>query len=126
MTTVLLVEDDPDVASASRAILEHLGYLVIMASDGRKGLDLIITMQPDIVITDVMMPVMSGLEMVERAREIGYEGPIVVYSAALEHDYRHHHARYDAFLQKPYRMEDMAMILTNLQGRLHHQPSCKS
>lgn len=114
MTTVLLVEDDPGVAAASKAILEHLGYLVLMADDGRQGLKLIMTAQPDIVVTDVMMPVMSGLEMIERAREAKYEGPIVVCSAVPEHTYRNHHFRYDAFLQKPYRMKDMEAVLAKL------------
>ena len=126
MTTILLVEDDPDVAAATKAILEYLGYPVMLASDGRQGLELIMSMQPDIVITDVMMPVMSGLEMVEQARNMRYEGLIVVCSAALERDYRNHRARYDAFLQKPYRIEDMATILRHLQDRLHSRSNCTS
>ena len=124
MTTVLLVEDDPDVAAASEAILAHLGYLAMVASDGRQGLALMMSTQPDIVITDVMMPVMSGLEMIERARNMRYEGLIVVCSATLERDYRNHHARYDAFLQKPYRMEDLAMTLRRLQDRLPNRSNC--
>ncbi|HUB90291.1 MAG TPA: response regulator [Dyella sp.] len=111
MTRVLLVEDDPDVAAACRAMLEHLGCFVLLANDGRQGLELIMSMHPDIVITDVMMPVMSGFEMIERARAMQYEGPIVVCSAIPEQDHRNHHARYDAFLQKPYRLKDLAMIL---------------
>ena len=124
MIRVLLVEDDPCVATASKAVLEHLGYLVMMANDGRQGLELIIAAQPDIVVTDVMMPVMSGLEMIERARAVPYEGPIVVCSAVPEHEYRNHPVRYDAFLQKPYRMKDMETILANLQDRLHRKSGC--
>ena len=116
MLRVLLVEDDPDVAAISKAVLEHLGYLVITANDGRQGLELIKTAQPDVVITDAMMPVMSGLEMIEQARDVHYAGPIVVCSAIPEHDYRNRHVRYDAFLQKPYRVNDLAMVLANLQN----------
>ena len=92
-------------------MLEHLGCFVLLANDGRQGLELIRAEHPDIVMTDVMMPVMSGFEMIEQARAMQYEGPIVVCSAIPEHDYRNHRARYDAFLQKPYRLKDLAMIL---------------
>lgn len=114
MLRVLLVEDDPQVAVTSKAVLEHLGHFVMTATNGFQGLELIHAEQPDVVITDVMMPGMSGLEMVERARIAHYEGSIIVCSAAFERDYLNPRAGHDAFLQKPYRMEEMAALLAKL------------
>ncbi|RDS83576.1 response regulator [Dyella monticola] len=116
MWRVLLVEDDPDVAASTKATLEHLGYFVILASDGHQGFELIASEQPDIVVTDEMMPVMSGFEMVERAREAHYKGFVVVCSAISESGVRNRQARYDAFLQKPYRVQDIASILNMLRA----------
>jgi CheY-like chemotaxis protein len=71
MLRILLVEDDPDVAMVTRGLLEYCGYHVTLASNGRYGLDLILQEPPQLVITDFMMPVMSGLEMIETARDAG-------------------------------------------------------
>jgi len=118
MLRILLVEDDPDVSAVTSGMLEYYGYHVTTASNGRYGLDLILQEPPQLVITDFMMPMMSGLEMIERAREAGYAGPIILCSAVPESQFPPHHARYDLFLHKPYSVSTLLSALENLRARM--------
>ena len=118
MLRILLVEDDPDVAIVTSGMLEYCGYHVTVASNGRYGLELILQEPPQLVITDFMMPMMSGLEMIEQAREAGYTGPIILCSAVPESHFPPHRARYDLFLRKPYEANTLLKALENLQTRM--------
>lgn len=83
--TVLLVEDDPDMA-------RHLGQLladehdVAYAADGGEGLEMALALKPDLVITDIMMPEMDGVELVDalRQRPELAETPVLVLTARAE------------------------------------------
>ncbi len=68
MKTVLLVEDDPDMRLVLEAELEDR-YRVLSAANGREGLDLAVQEIPDLILADVMMPVMTGTEMCAGLRE---------------------------------------------------------
>jgi diguanylate cyclase (GGDEF)-like protein len=65
---VLLVEDDADKRQLLRVALEMAGYNVVTAPDGAEGLRMVESHQPDLIVTDVMMPKMDGYEMVRRIR----------------------------------------------------------
>ena len=68
MTTVLVVDDEPDIRYLLCHILEREGYEVIVAINGAAALECVNNAHPDLVITDLMMPVMDGNELVERLR----------------------------------------------------------
>jgi two-component system, OmpR family, alkaline phosphatase synthesis response regulator PhoP len=57
---ILLVDDDPDFVEAVRVIVESGGYEVRVAYDGQEGLDAVAEEKPDLIVLDVMMPVMNG------------------------------------------------------------------
>lgn len=57
---VLLVDDDPDFVEAVKVIVESGGYDVRVASDGKEGIEAVAQDRPDLIILDVMMPVMDG------------------------------------------------------------------
>lgn len=57
---ILLVDDDPDFVEAVRVIVESGGYDVRVAYDGQEGLDAVAEEKPDLIVLDVMMPVMNG------------------------------------------------------------------
>jgi CheY-like chemotaxis protein len=65
---ILIVDDEPDVRFMMRLILEGAGYQVTEARHGTAGLTSAKVRRPDLVITDVMMPTMDGLEFIERLR----------------------------------------------------------
>ncbi len=64
--TVIYVEDEPAVQRLVTFWLEDAGFTVLVANDGAEGMDLIRTTQPDLVVTDALMPVVTGDELIER------------------------------------------------------------
>jgi two-component system KDP operon response regulator KdpE len=79
-TTLLLVEDDPQIQRFLVTALEAHGYELLIASTGAEGLKLTATRQPDILIVDLGLPDMSGLDVIRRLRE-WCTRPIIVLSA---------------------------------------------
>jgi CheY-like chemotaxis protein len=67
--TVVYVEDEPAVQRLVSFWLEDAGYEVLVAGDGAEGLDLIRSTMPDLVVTDALMPVLTGDELVERLQQ---------------------------------------------------------
>ncbi len=67
--TVIYVEDDPAVQRLVAFWLEDAGFTVLVAGDGAEGMDLIRATRPDLVVTDALMPVVTGDELVERLQD---------------------------------------------------------
>ena len=78
---VLVVEDDPSIAIGLRINLESEGYDVLVAEDGDRALDLARTMEPDLIVLDVMLPKRNGLEVLHDLRNEGRTMPIIILSA---------------------------------------------
>ena len=76
--TILVVEDDPDVLSVLVKHLEKMGYEVLAASDGLEGLKRLESGGYDLVITDIVMPYMSGLGVVTAIKQKAAHIPVIV------------------------------------------------
>jgi CheY-like chemotaxis protein len=63
MKTILVVDDEFDILTAWRLLLERHGYAVLTASNGAAALEQIDKIRPDVIVSDCMMPVMSGLQL---------------------------------------------------------------
>lgn len=79
---VLTIDDDQSVRESLANYLEDFGYAVLQAEDGQRGLDVLATQRPDLILVDLRMPRMDGLQVLARAREIAPEIPIMVVSGA--------------------------------------------
>ena len=79
---VLTIDDDQSVRESLANYLEDFGYAVLQAEDGRHGLDVLGTHRPDLILVDLRMPRMDGLQVLARVREIAPEIPIMVVSGA--------------------------------------------
>ena len=79
-TRILLVEDEPSLVETVRYALEREGFGVIVARDGQEALDRFAMEPPDLVILDLMLPVVSGLDVCRRIRETSTV-PIVIVTA---------------------------------------------
>jgi len=78
---ILVVEDEPDMRQAIVESLEHEGFDVLEAENGGKGLEEALTRRPDLIILDILMPKMDGMEMMKKLRqqnEWGRKVPIIL------------------------------------------------
>lgn len=78
---VLIVEDDASIMLGLRINLEAEGYVVLSAEDGEKGLETARAERPDLVILDVMLPKLNGLQVLQTLRREGLPMPIIMLSA---------------------------------------------
>ena len=69
MTRILLVEDSDDVLYILRTELELMGYVVDIATDGSAGIDIARRIRPDIIVSDLRMPVFDGFEFIKYIRQ---------------------------------------------------------
>ena len=80
MATILLIDDDEAFRSMLRRALQRVGYDVVEASDGRAGLQALSDARVDLVITDIIMPEMDGLETIRALRQSHPELKIIAMS----------------------------------------------
>jgi len=80
-TCILIIEDEPAMVAGLRDNFEYEGYEVISASDGEAGLERVLADDPDLVVLDVMMPRMSGLEVCKQAKAKRPALPIIMLTA---------------------------------------------
>ncbi|MBW1721896.1 MAG: response regulator [Deltaproteobacteria bacterium] len=116
---ILIIEDDPDVLAMLIKHLEYLGYEVISASDGMEGLKKLEAGGYDLVITDIVMPYVSGVGVVTALKEKNPDLPVIAITgygrepeaAAIE-------KRADLVLAKPVRIADLKQHIEALLGRV--------
>ena len=118
---VLVVDDDKAVRESLRRSLEYNGYDVALASDGAEALDAVTTAQPDMVVMDVMMPRMDGIEATRAMRSAGHDLPILVLTArdAVGDRVEGLDAGADDYLTKPFAL---AELLARLRALLRRVP----
>lgn len=78
--TILVIDDDKLIREGLVAMLKNAGQNVLEASNGKEGLDSALEQKPDLVVTDVRMPEMTGLEMITQLRtnEWGQKVPVII------------------------------------------------
>lgn len=80
MAKILIVEDEKKIARFLELELKHEGYEVICAYDGREGLDAALSGKPDLLILDLMLPLLSGIEVCRRLRQTS-DMPVIMLTA---------------------------------------------
>lgn len=106
---ILVVEDDPDIIDLVQIILGRANYEVSIAMNGREAVERSLEVNPDLVLMDVNMPMMTGMEAASEMRRRGLSCPIIALSASLGADDRDGalEAGYDAYLVKPIARADL-------------------
>ena len=108
---VLIVEDEEPIAQALAYVVEGAGHTTVVAVNGRAALELALAHRPNLIITDLMMPQMSGQELIRALRETWQAAtpPIVLMTAAGP---RYAEAAgADALLLKPFDLEQVEALL---------------
>ena len=117
LTSVLIVEDDPNIVDLIRSNLVVRGFDAIVSTEGLRALQLLETEQPDIVLLDLMLPDMDGLELCRLIRQRSTVGVIVVSARGGERDkVAVLNVGADDYMTKPFSIEElMARISATLR-----------
>ncbi len=124
--TILIVDDDPELLRIMRLNLTQEGYNVVTASNGREGLRQFHARQPDLVLLDVMMPEMNGLELCRRLRAVSTV-PIIFLTAKQEVQDKVEGLKLgaDDYLSKPFHQAELAARVKAVLRRVHMPPPDK-
>jgi CheY-like chemotaxis protein len=118
MARVLVIDDEPDVRWLLRLSLERVGHEVILAEDGLRGVAMAQRQRPDVMVLDLMMPVMDGYGVLEAlgkdARTAALPVLVLTAKAIPEEEARVTGAGAKRFLTKPFDPDDLAGELERL------------
>src|SRR5213076_312213 len=119
--TILVVDDDVELADGLRVVLERQGYRVIQARDGQQGKKQIYDQRPDLVILDMMMPRMGGYPVLEHFRGKPDAPPIIMITAneGSRHKAYAEYLGVIDYIRKPFAME---RLLEAVERGLSSQP----
>ena len=118
MMKILVAEDEPVMLKTIEMRLKKDGYTVVTADNGRDALLLIDSEDPDLVITDIMMPYASGLEVVGKLKQGAVKKPVIVLSAMGQENVVLEAFKLgaDDFITKPFSPNELSMRVKRLLG----------
>jgi DNA-binding NtrC family response regulator len=110
---ILVVDDEPDMVDNLTRILRHAGYRCLAATDPQRALELIETSRPDLVLTDLRMPGLDGLGLIDRARDLDPALPVVVITAYATIESAVEAIRRGAvdYVTKPFLLEPLLVVV---------------
>jgi CheY-like chemotaxis protein len=120
---VVLVEDDEPTRQALRRLLELGGYEVIEAGNGRDGIRTVRDCLPDVVVTDVLMPIIDGIGVARALRDDRATRNIPIIAATGENiSGSHREQLFDTVLRKPFDPKDLLLAVARLIASFRRDP----
>ncbi|MCL2030208.1 MAG: response regulator transcription factor [Oscillospiraceae bacterium] len=116
--TVLIVEDDPSIANIVEYHLKKAGYLVLKAFDGPAGLEMTLSERPDLVLLDIMLPLLDGFSVCRAIRERDPVTPVLLLTARGEEEdkVRGLELGADDYITKPFSTRELlARVRANMR-----------
>lgn len=118
MAKILLLDDEPDLLQAMTRVLQAAGHTVVTFDNGRAGIAHLKTDPPDLLITDIFMPEMEGLETIKTVHRLRPDLPIIAISGGnfQRADYLTYAREFGAAatLRKPFRLAELVELVTKL------------
>jgi CheY-like chemotaxis protein len=111
MASVLVAEDESAIALLVRRILEQQGHKVRVVVDGRQAVDALNASEYDLLVTDIKMPFLDGIQVVDWVKEQFPSLPVVIISAHLEDAETALAAGADAFQMKPFTRDQLLAVV---------------
>ncbi|MHA6530065.1 response regulator transcription factor [Paenibacillus sp. BAC0078] len=126
MWKIAIIDDERQVLKGMKRVIpwdELEAEWVGEALNGEDGLEMIRVAQPDIVITDLYMPVMSGLDMMEQLRKEGFQGKIIILSGYSDFEHARQALRFQVsdYVSKPISVPTLKSILSKVIGELEEE-----
>jgi|TARA_R110002033_G_scaffold802_1_gene7669 DNA-binding response OmpR family regulator len=120
---ILIVEDEKRLAQLLKDAINDYFFSVIIAKDGKEGLKKFKSFKPDIVITDIMMPLCDGLEMTQKIKEFDELTPIIILSAHSDKDklLKAIDIGINKYFIKPFDPEDLIVHIKKIAPKLNKQ-----
>ena len=120
MSEVLVIDDESSIRNLLNISLTYKGYEVIIAEDGERGIELFQRERPPIVLTDIKMPGVDGIEVLSRIKEINPEAEVIVITGHGDMDMAVRSLQLDAsdFITKPIMDEALSVALSRARERL--------
>lgn len=119
--TILVVDDEPAICVALTDYLERSGYGVVSASDGQQAWEAVQRYRPHLIVTDIRMPKMDGLELMRQVRkQPAFRLMPVIFLTSkteIQDRVRGYRAGCDLYLPKPFELEELGAIVRNLLDR---------
>lgn len=131
MWKAVIIDDDRQVLRVMKKVIpwEKLGIVCVgEGTDGEKGLQLIMETEPDIVLTDIYMPIMNGMEMLQYSRENGFNGKVIILSGYSDFEYARSALRLNVhdYLSKPVTIETIESVLTGVISKLEEEKDIRN
>jgi two-component system, OmpR family, response regulator len=119
MFQILIVEDNKNLLALIKTRLEQAGYKVLQAENGQEALEVLEDQHVDLVISDIMMPLMDGYELIESLREANFNMPILIVTAKENFEDKEKGFRLgtDDYMVKPIDMNEMILRVAALLRR---------
>lgn len=116
---ILVIDDEPELLALIRELLANEGYRVFCASNGMQGIRLDQTKQPDLIILDLRMPGMDGIETLRRIRWDDPHARVIILTAYKSEDSGQAAANLDVseYLSKPFECQDLIRLAAALIGQ---------
>jgi signal transduction histidine kinase len=118
--TILLVDDEQDIRDVLQMALADAGHRVIMAENGEEALARYTESQPPIVITDIKMPVMDGIELLRNIKQLNSETEVIMITGHGDMDLAIHSLKYNAtdFITKPINVDALEISLRRAREKI--------
>lgn len=119
MRRILVVDDEENLRLVLRTLLKRQGYEVETAASGEEALGLVDTFGPDVILTDVRMPKMGGLDLLSTLQAKGNEATVIVMSAYGSIDVALEAIKAGAYdyVQKPFKPDEIILTLRKAEER---------
>jgi len=123
MKTVLVADDEFDLSGTLQCILEEEGYRAEVCSNGKEALERIRSVKPDLVLMDVMMPILSGFEVVQAMRQCSdLAGIPVILMSSVPPGVKRERYGWQTFLRKPFTIEALMKHVEEIIGKAGPRP----
>jgi len=122
---ILIIEDDPGIGEMLRFFFASQGMHAAIASDGQKGLDMICSLQPDIIILDIVLPYIDGLTLLKKIRQDAITIPVILLTEknSVEEKLQGFDVGADDYVTKPFSLRE---LLARVRAILQRSEGTKS
>lgn len=121
MTTILIVDDNPEILNLLRIMLEQRGYKTVRAHNGHEALETLRSLQPDLILSNLFMPLMDGMTFLEAVRSSPDTStiPFLMMTAAPKPEIRREALDRGAsgFIEKPFHFDVLTKTLIRFAGQ---------